>query len=135
MDDSKLPAEVGDSPLKNKVKPVLKKHHGDAPAEGQRPKKELKWDEEVIEEHDQLRGTRMKVCSCIVRVRAAVGFPEKKCRRKRNVPAVSTMCIVHVLCSCYMQYTTILLFHRLKNQIRPTRITILIRMETKVTAQ
>jgi len=51
----------GTSPLKVKVKPVLKKHQGDG-ADGGRAKKELKWDEEIIEEHDQLRGTRMKVC-------------------------------------------------------------------------
>jgi len=28
-------------------------------------KKELKWDEQVIEEHDLLRGTRMKVMACV----------------------------------------------------------------------
>lgn len=46
-----------DTPSK-KVKPALKKehnHHHD------KEKKHLKWDEEVIEEHDQLRGTRMKI--------------------------------------------------------------------------
>lgn len=65
MDDSKLPAakpttDDADSPTKKKVKPVLKKHPVDG-TDGGRPKKELKWDEEIIEEHDQLRGTRMKV--------------------------------------------------------------------------
>lgn len=70
MEDSKLPATAKPgaakkdvSPAaatKKKVKPVLKKHQGDV-IEGGRPKKELKWDEEIIEEHDQLRGTRMKV--------------------------------------------------------------------------
>jgi protein phosphatase inhibitor 2 len=40
-----------------KPKPVLVKDHT-----ARKPKsKHLKWDEEVIEEHDQLRGTRMKI--------------------------------------------------------------------------
>mmetsp|Transcript_25615 Transcript_25615/g.46249 ORF Transcript_25615/g.46249 Transcript_25615/m.46249 type:complete len:180 (-) Transcript_25615:91-630(-) len=67
MEDSKmtdtaptdLSAEATSTDSPKKVKPVLKKHHVDG-KEG-RPKKELKWDEEIIEEHDQLRGTRMKI--------------------------------------------------------------------------
>jgi len=43
------------SPTK-KVKPALKKNH-----KHDKEKKHLKWDEEAIEEHDQLRGTRMKI--------------------------------------------------------------------------
>lgn len=39
-----------------RVKPALKKVHSSS-----KEKKELKWDEEAIEEHDQLRGTRMKI--------------------------------------------------------------------------
>lgn len=41
------------------AKPALKKK----PETSSKPKKDkhLKWDEEVIEEHDQLRGTRMKI--------------------------------------------------------------------------
>jgi protein phosphatase inhibitor 2 len=70
MEDSKmtdtapadLSAEATSTDSLKKVKPVLKKHHDDG-KEG-RPKKELKWDEEIIEEHDQLRGTRMKVREC-----------------------------------------------------------------------
>ena len=58
--ESKTDGDTSTSPTKKKVKPVLKKHHNDGP-DGGRPKKELKWDEEIIEEHDQLRGTRMKV--------------------------------------------------------------------------
>jgi protein phosphatase inhibitor 2 len=65
-DDERKPAamvqggdRVKDSPHK-RVKPALKKK----PAPQGKPsieKKHLKWDEEVIEEHDQLRGTRMKI--------------------------------------------------------------------------
>jgi hypothetical protein len=66
MDDSTLlPQEdTGeDAKMRKKVKPVLKHpFEGDGPSGSQREKKELKWDEEVIEEHDQLRGTRQKVC-------------------------------------------------------------------------
>jgi hypothetical protein len=64
MEDSKpSPQPDGGDAQKGKVKPVLKKHHvGDGPAESERKKKEIKWDEEIIEEHDQLRGTRQKVC-------------------------------------------------------------------------
>ena len=62
--------EVTDEDATKKVKPALKKHSvlgADPATESERPKKEIKWDEEVIEEHDQLRGTRMKVsvCTCI----------------------------------------------------------------------
>lgn len=37
-------------------------------------KKKLTWDEHAIEEHDQLRGTRMKVCSraCLLVATCAV---------------------------------------------------------------
>lgn len=38
------------------AKPALKKVH-----KRDKQKKHLKWDEEAIEEHDQLRGTRMKI--------------------------------------------------------------------------
>jgi hypothetical protein len=66
MDDSKLspPADAGEDAKKRiKVKPALKHTvEGDGPAESHREKKELKWDEEIIEEHDLLRGTRQKVC-------------------------------------------------------------------------
>jgi protein phosphatase inhibitor 2 len=69
-DDDRKPAamfpggeRVKDSPHK-RVKPALKKKKT-PPVQGQgKPgleKKHLKWDEEVIEEHDQLRGTRMKI--------------------------------------------------------------------------
>ena len=66
MEDSKpSPQPDGEDVKKRKVKPVLKKHHveGDGPAECERTrkKKEIKWDEEIIEEHDQLRGSRQKV--------------------------------------------------------------------------
>lgn len=65
MEDFKpSPEPDGEEAKKRKVKPVLKKHHveGDGPAESERKKKEIKWDEEIIEEHDQLRGSRQKVC-------------------------------------------------------------------------
>lgn len=39
-----------------RAKPALKKAQ-----KREKEKKHLKWDEEVIEEHDQLRGTRMKI--------------------------------------------------------------------------
>ena len=64
MEDSKLSPRMNREDVKKrKVKPVLKKQHveGDGPAECAPKKKEIKWDEEVIEEHDQLRGTRQKV--------------------------------------------------------------------------
>lgn len=41
------------------VKPALKKA-AEIPS-GDRKDRHLKWDEEVIEEHDKLRGTRMKI--------------------------------------------------------------------------
>ncbi|CAB9515949.1 expressed unknown protein [Seminavis robusta] len=47
-----------DSPTDTKVKPALKKKN---PRSGEKPKKALKWDEVAIEEHDLLRGTRMKI--------------------------------------------------------------------------
>lgn len=62
--------DVETESLKQPVKPALKKHpiHG---ADGgysadheHKKKKELVWDEPTIEEHDKLRGTRMKVCFC-----------------------------------------------------------------------
>lgn len=40
------------------VRPALKKKSAQSGAKG---KKALKWDEVAIEEHDQLRGTRMKI--------------------------------------------------------------------------
>lgn len=43
-----------------KVKPALKKVHPDH-ASLKSEKKGLKWDEKAIEEHDLLRGTRMKI--------------------------------------------------------------------------
>lgn len=65
MDESTLspPTDAGeDAETRKKVKPVLKHPvEGDGPSGSQRKKKELKWDEEVIEEHDQLRGSRQKV--------------------------------------------------------------------------
>ncbi len=46
------------------VNPILK-HHSPAvtlvKSSSQTDKKSLKWDENAIEEHDKLRGTRMKV--------------------------------------------------------------------------
>lgn len=47
------------SPYK-KVKPALKKDKNSA-AQQRKKEKQLKWDEVVIEEHDLLRGTRMKI--------------------------------------------------------------------------
>ena len=47
------------SPFK-KVKPALKKDKNSA-AQQRKKEKQLKWDEGVIEEHDLLRGTRMKI--------------------------------------------------------------------------
>ena len=46
----------GPIPSEKTVKPALKKKNSD-----RKPKKALKWDEVAIEEHDQLRGTRMKI--------------------------------------------------------------------------
>lgn len=56
--DSKRLSDV-ESPSSEKkiVKPALKKNKKSSG----KPKKALKWDEEVIEEHDLLRGTRMKI--------------------------------------------------------------------------
>ena len=71
MDDD---CAIEEAARKVAAKPALKKHplHNavdgnatptDAAGEDARKKKgHLKWDEEVIAEHDQLRGTRMKVC-------------------------------------------------------------------------
>ena len=64
-DDRKLTVEekaaydANQSPTSpSAVKPALKKKHvGDKP----KNKKALKWDEVAIEEHDQLRGKRMKI--------------------------------------------------------------------------
>lgn len=47
-----------ESPAGKKVKPALKKKNQRS---GAKPKKALKWDEVAIEEHDLLRGTRMKI--------------------------------------------------------------------------
>jgi hypothetical protein len=70
MDDD---CAIEEAARKVAAKPALKKHplHNavdgtatptDAAGEDARKKKgHLKWDEEVIAEHDQLRGTRMKV--------------------------------------------------------------------------
>jgi protein phosphatase inhibitor 2 len=65
-DDERKPAamfpggeRVKDSPHR-RVKPALKKKPAPQGKTGPE-KKHLKWDEEVIEEHDQLRGTRMKI--------------------------------------------------------------------------
>lgn len=59
--------EVETSP-KQPVKPALKKHpvHGEGYTAfdhktSNKKKKGLVWDEPTIEEHDKLRGTRMKV--------------------------------------------------------------------------
>ena len=60
---------VEEDTRKRAAKPALKKHpiHSDGkdtPDAGESKRKHkghLKWDEEVIAEHDQLRGTRMKV--------------------------------------------------------------------------
>ena len=74
MDDD---CAIEEAARKVAAKPALKKHplHNavdgsetptDAAGEDARKKKgHLKWDEEVIAEHDQLRGTRMKVCVMI----------------------------------------------------------------------
>ena len=66
MDES----AVEEAARKVAAKPALKKHplHMDGGTtpdgdDARRKKGHLKWDEEVIAEHDQLRGTRMKV-SC-----------------------------------------------------------------------
>jgi hypothetical protein len=63
-----MDVETVETSPKQPVKPALKKHpvHG---ADGysadhenhSKKKKELVWDEPTIEEHDKLRGTRMKV--------------------------------------------------------------------------
>ena len=49
-------AAASSSPKNVKVKPALKKDPARHSAD-----KHLKWDEPTIEEHDQLRGTRMKI--------------------------------------------------------------------------
>lgn len=54
-DDDTKPNSIEASAGK-KAKPALKKNH-----QHKQEKKHLKWDEVVIEEHDQLRGTRMKI--------------------------------------------------------------------------
>jgi protein phosphatase inhibitor 2 len=65
-DDDRKPAVIDKNASPNntpgtpdkKVKPALKKNS----KQHSHPKdKHLKWDEQVIEEHDQLRGTRMKI--------------------------------------------------------------------------
>ena len=52
------PESPGGGNASKKVKPALKKKTQRA---GAKPKKGLKWDEVAIEEHDKLRGTRMKI--------------------------------------------------------------------------
>ena len=55
------------APLNPKVKPALK-HPVETKAEAnadKHPDRHLTWDEHAIEEHDLLRGTRMKVSSCL----------------------------------------------------------------------
>jgi len=65
-EDDRKPAAVGDIPdvhdteSASKVKPALKKDPRKQKTE-KKQKKHLKWDEVAIEEHDQLRGTRMKI--------------------------------------------------------------------------
>mmetsp|Transcript_3417 Transcript_3417/g.5653 ORF Transcript_3417/g.5653 Transcript_3417/m.5653 type:complete len:171 (+) Transcript_3417:130-642(+) len=59
--------DIEETSPKQPVKPALKKHpiHGDGYSgdhhDHNRKKKELVWDEPTIEEHDKLRGTRMKI--------------------------------------------------------------------------
>lgn len=55
--DSKILSGIESPSSDKKVKPALKKNK----KSGGKQKKALKWDEEVIEEHDLLRGTRMKI--------------------------------------------------------------------------
>jgi len=85
MDESKIKgvAAVGTSAAAVKHKPILKndpqfqsttstsspnhtKQNGDSKVGPATPnskeKRHLKWDEDAIQEHDLLRGTRMKVC-------------------------------------------------------------------------
>lgn len=74
-EDDLKPAAVADAPMAErdgaaspahhgnvKVKPALKKESRKKnSAAKDRGDRHLKWDEQVIEEHDQLRGTRMKI--------------------------------------------------------------------------
>jgi len=70
-DIRRMEQSVEEEAAKKKVKPALKKVpvHSKDGSSAQSPtgdaagkkKKELHWDEEAIEEHDQLRGTRMKI--------------------------------------------------------------------------
>mmetsp|Transcript_3833 Transcript_3833/g.5055 ORF Transcript_3833/g.5055 Transcript_3833/m.5055 type:complete len:201 (-) Transcript_3833:45-647(-) len=46
------------TPHNQRVKPVLKKNDD---MQGEKRERHLKWDEHAIEEHDKLRGTRMKI--------------------------------------------------------------------------
>jgi protein phosphatase inhibitor 2 len=56
-DDSRAHTGLESPNSEKKVKPALKKNKK-SPGQA---KKALKWDEEAIEEHDLLRGTRMKI--------------------------------------------------------------------------
>lgn len=59
--DAELPGSGTHTPSHGgTVKPALKKDPAPNTAVDQE-KKHLKWDEKAIEEHDQLRGTRMKI--------------------------------------------------------------------------
>jgi protein phosphatase inhibitor 2 len=59
--DAELPGSGTHTPSHGgAVKPALKKDPAPNTAVDQE-KKHLKWDEKAIEEHDQLRGTRMKI--------------------------------------------------------------------------
>ena len=59
------PARLPPSPFPSEV--VSPDNGGSKPETPGKEKKHLKWDEHAIEEHDLLRGTRMKVrfCSCV----------------------------------------------------------------------
>ena len=77
VDSSFLGGAAGTPPTSiRKVKPVLKaqvdyppssKTINDTIRKKKKKKKGLQWDEEVIAEHDQLRGTRMKVRFIIIK--------------------------------------------------------------------
>lgn len=51
---------TSNSVLNPQVKPALKKDDDHESGDSKKPR-HLKWDEKAIEEHDQLRGTRMKI--------------------------------------------------------------------------
>lgn len=56
-DMNSAPNSGANTPSRHAAKPALKKDSAADKVE----KKQLKWDEKAIEEHDQLRGTRMKI--------------------------------------------------------------------------